>query len=116
MMEYSNRALSSTQNEEYGSEMFYSMGREIVRNEIARDNEPSETAIEIMSNLSGILTEIKSQVDLIDSAIYGKRVEDATTAEEKPPTPPMLMILRQQRDFAEDILKSIVHIREGLWR
>lgn len=115
MTEYSNRALSSTQNEEYGSEMFYSMGREIVRNEIARDNEPRETAIEIMSNLSGILHEIKNQVDLINSAIYGNRGGE-TTAEEKPPTPPMLMILRQQRDFAEDILKSIVQIREGLWR
>jgi len=115
-MEYIKNALSSTQNEERGSEMFYNMGREIVRNEIVRDNEPRETAMEIMSNLSGILTEIKNQVGLINSAIYGNVVEDATTANEMPPTPPMIMILRQQRDFAEDILKSIVQIREGLWR
>lgn len=78
-------------------------------------DEPRETAIDIMSNLSGILTEIKNQVDLIDAAIYGKRVEDAIASDEKPQRPPMLMILRQQRDFAESILKSIVHIREGLW-
>lgn len=83
--------------------------------ESVMSNEPRETAIDIMSNLSVILNEIKNQVDLIDAAIYGNRVEDSTTVNEMPQRPPMLMILRQQRDFAENILKSIVHIREGLW-
>ncbi|MBQ1296562.1 MAG: hypothetical protein IIY21_21130 [Clostridiales bacterium] len=110
-MKYSSEA--STQNEE--CEMFYGMGREIVRNEIMRDNEPRETAMEIITNLAAILDEIKHQVDSIDMAIYGNRVEDSTT-NEKPPKPPMLVILEQQREIAEDILKSIVHIREGLWR
>lgn len=111
-MKYNNEA--STQNEE--CEMFYGMGREIVRNEIMRDNEPRETAMEIITNLAAILNEIKHQVDSIDMAIYGNRLMDETTAEEKPSAPPMLMILKQQRDFAEAILKSIVQIREGLWR
>ena len=82
--------------------------------ESVTSNEPREKALDIISNLSAILTEIKNQVDSIDSAIYGKKVEE-TTAKEAPSMPPILMILRQQRDFAEDILKSIVHIREGLW-
>lgn len=107
-MKYNNEALSSTQNEE--CKMFYGMEREIVRS-----NEPRETAMEIIANIAAILNETKNQVDLIDMAIYGNRVEETTT-NEMPPKPPMLVILEQQREIAEDILKSIVHIREGLWR
>lgn len=102
----------ATQNE---SKMFYSMGREIVRDEIVRSNEPRETAMEIIENIAAILNETKNQVDLIDMAIYGNRVEETTT-NEMPPKPPILVILEQQREIAEDILKSAVHIREGLWR
>ena len=81
---------------------------------MAECNEQRETAKDTILNLSEILTEIKKQVDSIDSAIYGNRPAEAT-AKEEPSMPPMLVMLRQQRDFAEDILRSIIHIREGLW-
>lgn len=81
------------------------------------DNEPRETVKDIILNLAAILTEIKSQVDSIESALYGKRLAETNAGDgmEEVPFPPMLMLLRQQRDFAEDILKIIIHIREGLW-
>lgn len=80
-------------------------------------NEPRETAKDIILNLATILTEIKIQVDSIESAIYGKKVTEtnAGNGREECPMPPMLMMLIQQRDFAEDILKVITNIREGLW-
>jgi len=80
-------------------------------------NEPRETAKDIILNLAAILTEIKNQVDSIESAIYGKILAETNAGDgmEESPFPPMLMLLRQQRDFAEDILKIVIHIREGLW-
>lgn len=80
-------------------------------------DEQRETAKDTILNLATILGEIKNQVDLIDSAIYGKKLADAAPKEEPstPPMPPMLEMLRQQRDFAEAILQGIMHIREGLW-
>lgn len=81
---------------------------------MVESNEPRETAKDIILNLEEILNEIKAQVDLIESAIYGNKLAE-TNAKEESPIPPMLMMLRQQRDFAEDILKIIMHIREGLW-
>ena len=81
---------------------------------MVESNEPRETAKDTIVNLAAILTEIKNEVDLIDSAIYGNRSTE-TTAKEEPSMPPMLLMLKQQRDFAEDILKIIAHIREGLW-
>lgn len=81
------------------------------------DNKSIETAKDIILNLAAILTEIKNQVDSIESAIYGKKVTEtnAGDGEEECPMPPMLILLREQRDFAEGILKIIMHIREGLW-
>lgn len=80
-------------------------------------NEPRETAKDIILNLASILTEIKNQVDSIESAIYGKKVAETNAGDgmEECPMPPMLILLREQRDFAEEILKIIMHIREGLW-
>ncbi len=77
-------------------------------------NEPIETAKDTILNLAEILSEMKTQLDSIESAIYGNKLSEATAAAEQP-TPSMLVMLRQQRDFAEGILKTIVHIRNGLW-
>ena len=74
----------------------------------------NETAKDIILNLAAILAEIKTQVDSIESALYGKRLEETNTVDGME-EPPMLVLLRQQRDFAEGILKIIIHIREGLW-
>ena len=81
---------------------------------MVESNDKRETAKDIMLNLAAILTEIKNQVDSIESAIYGNRSAE-TNAKEESTIPPMLMMLRQQRDFAEDILKITMRIREGLW-
>lgn len=83
---------------------------------ICCEDRSTETARDILLILESILMEIKNQVDLIDSAIYGKGLEEATTiANKEPSMPPMLTLLSLQRDSAEDILKRIMHIREGLW-
>lgn len=77
-------------------------------------NEPRETAKIILENMNGILSEMNNQLCGIEDALYGA-VPKETNMGAEPHQPPMLTMLREQRDFAEAILKRIAHIREGLW-
>lgn len=70
----------------------------------------------LLEDLNSILQEIYYQLDLIDDAIYGKKL-DATTSDSNvvSSTLPMLADIREKRFLAEKILKITVHIKEGLW-
>lgn len=75
-------------------------------------NVPRETAKSILENMDAILKELSAELRRIDDAIYAPTpLEDAKeTADDC-----MLDTLNRQRNMAEQLLKTAVHIREGLW-
>lgn len=75
-------------------------------------NEPRETAKSILENMDAILNELSAELRRIENAIYGpKPLEDPKDH----PDECMLETLNRQRNTAEQLLKTAVHIREGLW-
>lgn len=71
----------------------------------------------LLEDLNGILQEIYYQLDLIDDAIHGNKL-DSTTSDSNnivPSALPMLADIREKKFLAEKILKIAVHIKEGLW-
>ena len=77
-----------------------------------------ETAKELLENMGCILREMDNQVSMISDAVYrGENVEKnpALTNEPCATTPPMVVVMRAQRDTAEQLLKEIIKIREALW-
>lgn len=77
-----------------------------------------ETAKELLDNMGGILREMENDVAMISDAVYrgGKAEEKGQALTNEPcATPPMVVIMREQRDTAERLLKEIVKIREALW-
>lgn len=77
-----------------------------------------ETAKELLDSMGVILGEIANQVGMISDAVYrgGKNVEKGPALTNEPcATPPMVVMMREQRDAAERLLKEIVKIREALW-
>ena len=77
-----------------------------------------ETAKELLENMWSILGEMDIQVAMISDAVYrgGKNVEKGPALTNEPcATPPMVVMMREQRDAAERLLKEIVKIREALW-
>ena len=84
---------------------------------VGRD-EPRETVKDIIINTTAILSDVRNELEAIERAIYGDKAmcgDKETTAGVTPQTPPMLEMLIRQRDFAERLLKTVAHIREGLW-
>lgn len=77
-----------------------------------------ETAKELLENMDTILGEMGIEVAMISDAVYGsgKNVETESTLTNEPRiTPPMVVMMRDQRDNAEYLLKEIIKIRGALW-
>lgn len=82
------------------------------------EEQKRETVKELLENMDSILGEMKIQVAMISDAVYRgeNQVEKGPTLTNEPrATPPMVVIMREQRDTAEYLLKEIVKIREALW-
>lgn len=82
------------------------------------EEQKRETAKELLDNMGGIIREMEIEVAMISDAVYrGKRhVEKGPDLTNEPrTTPPMIIMMREQRDSAEYLLKEIVKIREALW-
>lgn len=80
--------------------------------------EKRETAKELLESMDVILDELNDEVRMISDAVYRggicNQVEEATN-EPKPPMPPMVDIMKEQRDKAGGALRELVKIREALW-
>lgn len=82
--------------------------------------EPQERAIQaesakvLLENTDAILHELDDLTKTIESGIFSPR---SCREEEKrePMDECMLATLNRQRHMAEEILKRVMHIREGLW-
>lgn len=84
----------------------------------AVDEAKRETAKELLENMEAILGEMENQVAMISDAVYRdeNHVEKGRARTNEPcATPPMVVIMRGQRDTAEYLLKEIIKIREALW-
>ena len=81
------------------------------------NEERMETAKELLENMGDILMELNNQVRMISDAVYrGAGVNPAEKASNEPrETPPMIAIMKGQRDTAEEILRELVRIRGVLW-
>lgn len=75
-----------------------------------------ETVKELLENMGEILREMENQIAMISGAVYrGENHVEKEPANEPCATPPMVVIMRGQRDTAEYLLKEIIKIREALW-
>ena len=72
-----------------------------------------ETAKMIFENMDAILDELSGQINSIEAAVYGKKLKNEDARE--PADECILGTLNRQRNMAEQLLKTAVHIREGLW-
>ena len=76
-----------------------------------------ETAKELLESMSVILENLYNEVRMISDAVY--RGGNCNRAEEIPKglkeMPPMIAIMRGQRDSAGEILTEVTKIREALW-
>ena len=78
-----------------------------------RSEPKSETAKSILENMDAILKELGTELRLIDNAIYSPSNDGCDVNE--PRDECLLGMLIRQRNLAGDLLKIVVHIREGLW-
>ena len=83
--------------------------------ECQTEEERRETAKDLLDNMGSILREMENEVAMISDAVYRGRNVEKEPANEPCATPPMVVIMRGQRDTAECLLKEIVKIREALW-
>ena len=82
------------------------------------EEQKRETAKDLLENMDSILGEMGIEVAMISNAVYGgcKNVEEGSSLTNEPRvTPPMVVMMREQRDAAEYLLKEIIKIREALW-
>lgn len=90
----------------------------IVANEktCSGEEQKMETVKELLENMGCILGEMGNQVAMISDAVYrGENHEKKELANAPCATPPMVVMMRAQRDAAERLLKEIIKIREALW-
>lgn len=92
----------------------------IVANEktCSGEEQKRETAKELLDHMGIILREMENHVAMISDAVYRgvKPVEKGPALTNEPcATPPMVVMMREQRDTAERLLKEIIKIREALW-
>lgn len=82
-------------------------------NKVMEINEPRETAKSILEYTDNILKELANELGRIDGAINstGPVVEGIS----EHPDECLLATLCRQRETVERLLKTAVHIREGLW-
>lgn len=82
----------------------------------AGEEQRIETVKELLENMGTILDEIGNQVGMISDALYrGGNHGEKEPANEPCAMPPMVVVMRDQRDAAECLLKEIVKIRDALW-
>lgn len=82
----------------------------------AGEEQRRETAKELLGNMWSILGEMNNEVAMISDAVYrGGNNGEKEPANEPCAMPPMVVVMRGQRDAAENLLKEIVKIREALW-
>lgn len=77
-----------------------------------------ETAKELLESMGSILRVMEEEVTMISDAVYRgeNHVEKGPALTNEPcATPPMVVMMRGQRDTAEYLLKEIIKIREALW-
>lgn len=82
------------------------------------EEQKRETVKELLEDMGSILKEMENQVAMISDAVYrGGKAEEKGPAltNESCATPPMVVMMRWQRNTAEQLLKDIVEIREALW-
>ena len=79
------------------------------------NEERMETAKELLENMGAILMELNNQVRMIAEAVYRGADSVEKAPNEPRETPPMIAIMKGQRDSAEEILRELVRIREALW-
>ena len=72
-----------------------------------------ETAKMIFENMDAILDELSGQISSIEASLYGQQLKNEDAKE--PADECILGTLNRQRNKAEEILKTVIHIREGLW-
>lgn len=92
----------------------------IVANEktCSGEEQKKETAKELLDDTRCILREMENHVAMISDAVYrGERPVETGPALTNEPcaTPPMVVMMREQRGTADRLLKEIVKIREALW-
>ena len=80
-------------------------------------NEPRAEEVEtlkgIIENISAINREMRSQLQIISDALIDGKHPDNGEAPDGPIT--MIDAIRQERDLAEENLKTLIRIRERLW-
>ena len=94
------------------------MDKEVMRGcGLICEGEPrEETAKMLIEETGKILQEVMMILRMVEDAIYGPRVANTTqTPVDEPKTPPMLALLREQRDGAKEMLNIVTHIKGGLW-
>ena len=76
-----------------------------------------ETAKELLESMGVILEELNNEVRMISDAVYrgGNRNPVEEVQNELKEMPPMVAIMKEQRDAAEGALRGLVRIREALW-
>lgn len=76
-----------------------------------------ETAKELLETMGVILEELNNEVRMISDAVY--RGGNCTPVEEVhnelKEMPPLVAVMKEQRDVAEEALRGLVRIREALW-
>lgn len=85
---------------------------------VAKEEQKRETAKELLEDTRSIFREMENQVAMISEAVYRgeNSVEKGPALTNEPcATPPMVVMMRLQRDTAEHLLKEIIKIREALW-
>lgn len=76
--------------------------------------EDKETVKVIVENTNAILIELNRFLWMIEESIYGVSNDDTARLKEQQDLP-LLVELKQQRDYINSILARAVHIKEGLW-
>lgn len=75
-----------------------------------------ETAKELLESMGVILEALNNEARMIADAIY--RDDNCNILKEppdEPKMPPMITIMKEQRDAAEGTLRELQRIREALW-
>ena len=87
-------------------------------NELARcavEEVKKETAKELLENMKAILKEMNTEVRMISDAVYRGVNINQEAPDEPKVTPPMVDIMQEQRNMAQDILDELIKIRQALW-
>jgi len=83
----------------------------------SEEEQRRETVKELLETMGVILEELNNEVRMISDAVYRggnhKQVEEAPN--EPKEMPPMIAIMKEQRDAAEVTLRELQRIREALW-